>query len=41
MECQDFNAVLITERDGSQWRITAEGMGEKDAAVRAAIIRQS
>ncbi|MCI8691308.1 MAG: hypothetical protein HFH91_00925 [Lachnospiraceae bacterium] len=40
VECPDFNAVLITERNGSQWRITAEGMGEKDAAVRAVIIRQ-
>lgn len=40
VECHEFNVVLITERDGSQWRIAAEGMGEKDAAVKAAVTRQ-
>ncbi len=40
VECQNFNAVLITETDGSQWRVTAEDMGEKDGAVRAEITRQ-
>lgn len=40
VECRDFGNILITERSGSQWCIAAEGMGEKNGAVRVTVTQQ-